>query len=199
MREVVTRLLRKKAGIGNVAAAPDFKNMLQQVADAKAHVVVIDPGRDTDALLQWLQEAHRMIPGLKVVVIDMEPDLQTFLRFVRVGVVGYVLRDVTAADLTQAVLCVASGLAVCPAELCMGLFQYVADQSRQAQAPSRRPQFRLTNRERQLLNQVRLGSTNKEISAELNLSEQTVKNHMHRILRKLGVPDRLAAAEMWSS
>jgi DNA-binding NarL/FixJ family response regulator len=182
-----------------VAAAPDFKNMLQQVADAKAHVVVIDPGRDTDALLQWLQEAHRMIPGLKVVVIDMEPDLQTFLRFVRVGVVGYVLRDVTAADLTQAVLCVASGLAVCPAELCMGLFQYVADQSRQAQAPSRRPQFRLTNRERQLLNQVRLGSTNKEIAAELNLSEQTVKNHMHRILRKLGVPDRLAAAEMWSS
>jgi len=46
------------------------------------------------------------------------------------------------------------------------------------------------------MDRIRSGSTNKEIATELNLSEQTVKNHVHRILRKLGAPDRLTAAEI---
>jgi DNA-binding NarL/FixJ family response regulator len=53
----------------------------------------------------------------------------------------------------------------------------------------------LSRREQELMLLLREGLTNKEIAARLNLSEQTVKNHVHHILRKIGVPDRLAIVE----
>jgi DNA-binding NarL/FixJ family response regulator len=53
----------------------------------------------------------------------------------------------------------------------------------------------LTNREQQLVPMIGRGMTNKEIAAQLSLSEQTVKNHVHRILRKTGVEDRLSVFE----
>jgi DNA-binding NarL/FixJ family response regulator len=54
----------------------------------------------------------------------------------------------------------------------------------------------LTRREQQLVQMIGLGLTNKEIAAQLNLSEQTVKNHVHRMLRKAGASDRLAVVEL---
>jgi len=57
----------------------------------------------------------------------------------------------------------------------------------------------LTRREQQLVHMISRGLTNKEIASELNLSEQTVKNHVHRMLRKLGAGDRLAAVELCRS
>ena len=55
--------------------------------------------------------------------------------------------------------------------------------------------FGLTRREQQLVEMIGRGFTNKEIAGDLGLSEQTVKNHIHRVLRKVGVRDRLAAVE----
>jgi len=54
----------------------------------------------------------------------------------------------------------------------------------------------LTRREQQLVQMISNGLTNKEIASQLNLSEQTVKNHIHRMLRKLGAADRLGAVEL---
>jgi two-component system, NarL family, response regulator DevR len=54
----------------------------------------------------------------------------------------------------------------------------------------------LSRREQQLAQMIGRGLTNKEIASELNLSEQTVKNHIHRMLRKVGVSDRLSVAEL---
>ena len=55
--------------------------------------------------------------------------------------------------------------------------------------------FGLSRREQQLVGLIRLGLSNKEIGSRLNLSEQTVKNHVHRILRKVGANDRLEIVE----
>jgi DNA-binding NarL/FixJ family response regulator len=57
----------------------------------------------------------------------------------------------------------------------------------------------LTRREQQLVETIRLGLSNKEIGSRLNLSEQTVKNHIHRILRKVGANDRLEIVELCQS
>jgi len=54
----------------------------------------------------------------------------------------------------------------------------------------------LTRREQQLVQLIGRGLTNKEIASQLNLSEQTIKNHVHRMLQKLGASDRLAAVEL---
>jgi DNA-binding NarL/FixJ family response regulator len=125
-------------------------------------------------------------------MIDMELDQRTFLRAVREGVVGYVLKDASAMEVAGMIRAVAAGEAVCPPSLSMALF-HVVQSCLFTGATSRV----LSRREQQLVTLLRERLTNKEIAARLNLSEQTVKNHVHRMLRKVGVPDRLAIVERY--
>jgi DNA-binding NarL/FixJ family response regulator len=76
------------------------------------------------------------------------------------------------------------------------LFNQVASQSPAPAGFQVRQILGLTRREQQLVQMIGRGLTNKEISAELNLSENTVKNHVHRMLRKVGANDRLGAVEV---
>src|SRR5205807_881626 len=101
-------------------------------------------------------------------------------------------------QIAAAVRCVASAEAVCPPQLCLVLFEQMAQQAR---IPSFhiRAELGLTRREQQLVQMIGRGLTNKEIATQLNLSEQTVKNHVHRMLRKVGASDRLAAVELCRS
>jgi DNA-binding NarL/FixJ family response regulator len=131
-----------------------------------------------------------------VVMVGMEANRETFLRAVRDGVVGYVLKDASAVEVAAAVRSVAGDEAVCPPTLCLNLFQYVATQRAQAPSFHIKHSLGLTRREQQLVQMISRGLTNKEIASQLNLSEQTVKNHIHRMLRKLGASDRLAAVEL---
>ena len=91
---------------------------------------------------------------------------------------------------------VAAGEAVCPSELCLSLFRYVARQSQQVPSFHVRVALGLTSREQQLMLLIGQGMTNKEIACQLQLAEQTVRNHVHRMLRKVGAGDRLAAVEV---
>jgi two-component system response regulator DevR len=130
-----------------------------------------------------------------MVMIGMDADEQSFLEAVRQGAVGYVLKDASVIDVISAVRSVANGEAVCPPKLCIYLFRYVFHQS------SHLPSFQvnlapgLTNREQQLVLLIGRGLTNKEIASQLQLAEQTVRNHVHRMIRKVGVTNRLAVVE----
>ncbi len=146
--------------------------------------------------LNFVQELHRAAPLLKVVMIGMEADEQTFLQSVREGALGYVLRDASALEVVAAVRAVASGQAVCPPELCAALFRYVARQRTQVPSFHIKLNLGLTTREQQLVLLIGRGLTNKEIANQLQLAEQTVRNHVHRMLRKVGANDRLAVVEM---
>lgn len=90
---------------------------------------------------------------------------------------------------------VAKGEAVCPPCLSAALFRSAASQTGLAYSPAFRSDFGLSVREQQLVNLIRLGLTNKEIATRLTLSEQTVKNHVHRVLRKVGASDRYQILE----
>jgi DNA-binding NarL/FixJ family response regulator len=131
----------------------------------------------------------------KCVLVAMEDDQTHFLDGIRRGVLGYVLQDASAAEVMSAIRAVAQGEAVCPAQYVLTLVNYFAFQT--AGSPNSRTcaQLGLTRREQQLVPLIDRGMTNKEIASHLNLSEQTVKNHVHRILHKVGVQDRLSVFE----
>lgn len=126
------------------------------------------------------------------VLIGMEDNPKQFLTAVSCGVQGYVLQEASAIEVVAAVRGVAHGEAVCPPHLARALFDYVASQGSYFQARRARKQFKLTHREQQLIPLVDRGLTNKEIAAELRVSEQTIKSHIHRMLRKIGVEDRFS-------
>jgi DNA-binding NarL/FixJ family response regulator len=129
----------------------------------------------------------------------MEAEEGVFLRLVQEGVLGYVLTDASAAEVWQAIRDVAAGEAVCPPSLSVALFRFAAHPQISLPTLSVRRSLDLSPRQQQLVQLIRDGLSNKEVAARLNLSEQTVKNHVHRMLRKVGAADRATIAELYSS
>jgi DNA-binding NarL/FixJ family response regulator len=136
----------------------------------------------------------------RVVLFGMEDDEECFLKAVRLGVSGYVLKDASSAEIIAAVRGVAEGKAVCPPGLCMSLFRHVAQDFRQRSGmeddDAAATKIGLTYRQRELIALVAKGLTNKEIAANLHLSEFTVKNHIHRIMRHVEADSRHEAVEL---
>jgi DNA-binding NarL/FixJ family response regulator len=114
---------------------------------------------------------------------------------VRSGVMGYLLKDASASDLVAAVRAVFRGEAVCPPQLCSSLFRFVAHIVEEMPAKRLAPRPDLTIRQQQLMALVAKGLTNKEIASRLNLSEFTVRNHIHRILKQVDAESRSEAVQ----
>jgi two-component system, NarL family, response regulator DevR len=195
LREVLTRLLRKKPDLRMLGVVPLDGDTVAQVATLAPDVLLLDsppPGLCEGSVIS---EVRRLLPSVKVVMTGMATDREIFLRAVRAGVVGYVLKDASAPEVAAAVRAVMRGEAVCPPGLCLTLFQHFAEGDPSISLIRRYPG--LTRREQQLVPMIGKGLTNKEIAAQLNLSEQTVKNHVHRMLRKTAAPDRMALAQLY--
>jgi DNA-binding NarL/FixJ family response regulator len=196
LREALTRILNKKSDMRVVGASAFVPDIVQEIACTAPDVLLSDSAAITLSELRLVSEVRAAIPGLKVVMIGMDADRETFLRGVREGIVGYVLKDASAMEIAGSVRAVANGEAVCPPVLSLVLFEQAAKQNAHATHFSIRHNLGLTRREQQLVRMISQGLTNKEIASQLNLSEQTIKNHVHRMLRKLGASDRLAAVEL---
>jgi len=191
LREALIRILTTKSNIRVVGAAPYSPAAQERIAAARPSIVLLDSVDPVFSEAKLVSALHAAIPGVRVVMVDMEANQSTFLRAVREGVVGYVLKDASAMEVVGAINAVAAGEAVCPPSLSMAMFHCVARHYRSPQDSSRI----LSRRQRELMTLLREGLTNKQIAARLHLSEQTVKNHVHHILRKVGLPDRLAILE----
>jgi len=125
----------------------------------------------------------------------MEPDEELFMAAVRSGVMGYLLKDASASELVAAVRAVYRGEAVCPPQLCSTLFRFVAHMIEETPVKRAGPRPDLTIRQQQLMVLVAKGFTNKEIASRLNLSEFTVRNHIHNILKQVDASSRSEAVE----
>lgn len=196
LREALLRILSKKDDIEVVGAEACGSDTLEQIVSTRANVVVLDSVASVLAEDGVVSELHRLNSKIRVVMVGMEADESVFLRVVQAGAVGYVLKDASAMEVARTIRAVAAGEAVCPGSLSGALFQWVA--RHKPSLPSRllKNSLGLSRREQQLVGLIQKGLTNKEMASHLNLSEQTVKNHVHRMLRKLGAPDRLAIVEV---
>jgi two-component system, NarL family, response regulator DevR len=198
LRELITRLLGKRPEFEVQVCDGQACRALGDVLSSKVDVVVLD------SLELYLEGTNANSPkslgrpAPKCVLVAMEDDHAKFLAAVRSGAMGYVLQDASAADVVAAIRTVACGQASCPPAYSRVLFDCVA--GRGPNAPiTRRAHWGLTRREQQLIPLIGRGLTNKEIAAHFSLSERTIKNHIHRILRKVGASDRLGLYEAWQS
>jgi two-component system NarL family response regulator len=199
LREALVRVLRKKDDIVVAGAIPFSPSALEKVSTASPDVILFDSASIALTGPRLISRMRQAGENRKTVMVGMEDDEATFLRAVGEGVVGYVLKDASAAEIVRVIRAVAVGEAVCPPRFSLSLFHCAArDVSFSLESPQK-TKFGLTRREQQLVGLIRLGLSNKEIGSRLNLSEQTVKNHIHRILRKVGANDRLEIAELCQS
>ena len=189
VRETLVRLFQKQpdlrvVGQGSSAAAKDLLNL-------QCDIVVLDDLNTASLLSPSLLDRLQAPSTVGVVLIDMREDEEQFLEAVCSGVSGYLLSDASANDVLSAVRAVARGEAVCPPRLCLALFHFVARVAIEKPAHTRRGSMHgLTILQQQLISLVAKGLTNKEIASQLNLSEFTIKNHIHRIMKQLEVESR---------
>jgi DNA-binding NarL/FixJ family response regulator len=194
LREALTRILAKKNDLEIVGAAPNTPNALQTIVEISPTILLFDPV-DLRSGLAFLRMMREAAPGVRIIMIGMEENTELLLAAVREGIAGYLLMEASASEIVAAVRFVIKGGAVCPPEMCQALFSHIAMPRVSIPSFEIQAEFGLTRREQQLMEMVGRGLSNKEIASELNLSEQTVKNHIHRMLRKVGARNRLQAVE----
>jgi len=192
LREALFRLFRKRSEILVVGQDGQAEGEVRWLPDTPCDVLVIDSYKPT-----WLTTSIVVESGaqaaLRVILIEMESDEEQFMTAVRSGVMGYLLKDASAAEVVAAVRAVSQGQAVCPPELCASLFHFAAQANREMTVQSIRSRPDLTLRQQKLIGLVAKGLTNKEIASLLNLSEFTVKNHIHRIMKQVDADTRSEA------
>jgi len=194
LRDTLARIVEQEQDLTVVAAARLCREAFDDISSTRPDVLLLNPPALPMPDLNDVPRIRRRAPQLKVVAFGMDESEEAFLAAVRAGVVGYVLKDAYSADVVTAVRLAAQGEAVCPPRLCLCLFAYFAKQPRGMPKLRLRTSLPLTRREQELVPMIAQGLTNKEIAAQLNLSAQTVKNHVHRILQKAG-SNRLAVQE----
>jgi DNA-binding NarL/FixJ family response regulator len=191
LREALVRLIRKRADLLVVGQDAPANTRPAAVLESQCDILLLDSLHavpESAELTAW----EPLAGSVKTILIGMDADEKQFLTAVRAGIMGYLLKDASTSDVIAAVRTVSRGEVVCPTRLCSVLFRFVA----QAPEPfQRNVKLDLTLRQQQLASLVAKGLTNKEIASQLNLSEFTVRNHIHRILKQVDAVSRSQAVE----
>ena len=192
VRETLVRLFRKRSDLCVVGQGCSLDVM--DVLDSKCDILVLDDLQMLSPVGARLHDELGAKGTLGIVLIGMEEDEEQFLLAVRSGVSGFLLNDVSASDVVTAVRAVARGEAVCPPRLGLTLFHAVAKFFRETPLLTKQESIpELTIHQQQIISLVAKGLTNKEIALHLNLSEFTIKNHMHRIMKQVDAVNRSEA------
>ncbi|MDQ3400324.1 MAG: response regulator [Candidatus Limnocylindria bacterium] len=194
----ITQVIEKEADMQIIGVASDGEDAVVKVVELEPDVLVIEADLPRLSGIEAAQRIRREFPHIAVVVLTADDQEQTLFDAIRAGAAAYLHKDCDPTELTESIRKVRAG-------------QFVINEkifSRPAVASRVLAEFRelsvygpgatrvfapLSPREVQILDSIAQGRTNKEVAYALAISEQTVKNHMSSILRKLSVNDRTQA------
>ena len=194
-REGLSDFLNRAAGIRVITALRLGPNTLGSIADAKIRVLLMRAESFAKGGIDFIAELHVRVPHLPVILFAMAADEETFLQSANAGIAGYLPEETSLEEVADAVRSVVRGEGVCPAQLCLVMFNCMASHCMRISTDTAQEITRLSRRERELIPLMSCGLSNKEIADRLNLSDQTVKHHVHNILQKLGVKHRSDAVQ----
>jgi len=194
LREGLAGLIRKQPDFRILAASGDIEEALRKVREAKPRVVLLDFSLESHDSLRVTTTVRQEVPEARVIVMGLLPIQEDVAAFVRAGASGFIMKDASFDDFLRTIRAVADGADVLPPELTGSLFGQIA---RQIVSRGRTPVLegvRLTERERQVIDLLGEGLSNKEIAARLHVAIHTVKSHVHNVLEKLALHTRLEVA-----
>ena len=196
VREGIASLLNIQDGIKVVGMAVDGREAVRLALELSPDVVLMDVRMpDVDGIAATAQIRSRL-EDCRVLMLTTFDDEEYIVKALRAGASGYLLKDIPAADLAQAVRLTHAGIYQLSPAVAGKLVGQIgqAHASSQAKPKALPAGFDLTEREIEVLRLVAGGATNREIAEQLFVSEGTVKNHVSNILSRLGLRDRIQAA-----
>ncbi len=192
-RESLATLLRAEPDMEVVGMGGSADEAIQLARDLLPEIILLDldmPGGGLTAAKVIANE----LPVTRIVVLTASEEDDHLIAALKTGARAYILKGVAARELLRILRIVAAGESYVPPALAASLLLEMHEVGRQSAKPPENPLNDLTERERQILEGMASGLSNKEIGQKLFLSEKTVKHYITNILQKLQVRNRVEAA-----
>jgi DNA-binding NarL/FixJ family response regulator len=194
----IRQILEREPDLEVVAEADDSRTALDAAFATSPDVILMDLSLPSPGGIETTQRIKRELPATAIVVLSTEEDEDALFDAIKAGAAAFILKDIAPEDLVMIIRRVATGEFLindkvfskpAVASRVLKEFRELAVYGQEA-APIFAP---LSPREVEILDNIAQGMTNKQVAYALSISEQTVKNHMSSILRKLSVNDRTQA------
>ncbi len=196
LRDGIASMLKKENDMHVVATVGNGENILTMIGKNKPEILLLDLGLRSQNSLQIVKLTKQNFPETKIIVMDLVPLQADVFEFVQAGVSGFILKDANVAEFYKTIRSVYKGAQVLPPHLTGSLFSQIVEHAVNGTKPAVIAEsVRMTKRERQVIELIADGSTNKEIAQKLHLSTYTVKSHVHNILEKLTLNTRVQIAK----
>lgn len=189
----LSSLLRKQKGLKLLAssAKPDIIPPLGPWQ--RPDVILLDLGLGDRGSIEVVRGIRQTSPESRLIAMGLIPVKSEILGLAKEGVSGFVLKDASISDFVAAIRAVAAGHKVFPPSLTESLLSQIFDDaSRKGRVEI--DDVRMTTREREIVDLITEGLSNKEIATKLSIATDTVKSHVHNILEKLSLRSRVQVA-----
>jgi two-component system response regulator DevR len=191
VRQGLVALLDRREAFQVVAEAGTVAESLEMARKFEPDIVIMDVRLPDGSGIEACREIRADLPVTKVVILTSYPDEEAVLSAIIAGASGYLLKQIRARDLVAALEAVGRGESL----LDPAVTEKVLERVRRIATGTFNDELAaLTQQERKILMLVAEGKTNKEIAAEVYLSDKTVKNYVSSILSKLNLERRAQAA-----
>ncbi len=189
LRESLRRSLEEQ-GFFIVGEASDGEEAVREVCLRRPDVVLMDVSMPEFDGVEATRRILAKLPHAKVVMLTMHADRDVIERALQAGAVGYLVKDCSIEEVSDALRLAASGDAVLSANLAAKLLTEARDLDREARTEEERV---ITRREEEVLQLIADGLSTPEVASTLYISQKTVKNHLASIYEKLDARDRTQA------
>lgn len=184
------RLIGYQDALGSDPAVSVFHGTLEAaLAASSVQLLVLGGSQGPGSLFDRIAHMRRQRPDLRILVASSHGDDETIVRCIQAGAKGYIDEACTVAEFLQAVHIVAQGSIWAPRRLLSTFIDRVLDAPPGSFSPGK---IAFTSREREVLELLVGGYSNREIARRMGIEERTVKAHVAKLLRKVGVPNRIA-------
>lgn len=197
IREGISSLLALQDGVVVVGTAVDGQDAIAKAETLQPDVILMDVRMPLLDGIGATAAIKQFMPDCDVLMLTTFDDDEYIIKSLQAGASGYLLKDIPAADLAQAVRLVHAGIYQLDTTVAGKLVKALGTSQKNSDAGETAVSFtdhELTERELEVLRLIATGATNREIADKLVVSEGTVKNHVSSILSRLGLRDRTQAA-----
>lgn len=192
VREGISALLNQLPDMKVVAGESSGNSSM--LKDLRPNVVLLDLGLRNGDSLRVATDVRQDFPESRIIVMDLLPVHEDIVEFVNAGVSGFIMKDATLDDLVHTIRSVAAGANVLPPAMTSTLFSQIARDAVAKGRPGTLDSVRMTPRERDVINLIAEGLSNKEIAGRLRIATHTVKSHVRNVMEKLTLHTRLQIA-----
>jgi DNA-binding NarL/FixJ family response regulator len=195
LRDGIAAMLNKQGDFKIVARSEDGDAVRQlRSLEIPPDMVLLDLGLEKANSLQLMALLKEELPAAKIIAMDILPDHVDIIEFVKAGGDGFILKNAPLSEWIKTIKTVASGVQVLPPSLTQSLFTQIIESALANGKGLPADSVQFTRREREIVDLIAEGLSNKEIAESLHLSTFTVKSHVHNILEKLALSTRLQIA-----